>query len=134
MNTIGSRIKEWRKHLQLSQAQFAKKTGIPLTTLKGYELDNRAPGSDALSALAESGVNINWLLTGQGKIAQTGDIHKELPSELERFEARFERLIEAVLLIDPDRREAVLMEMLSRVEDAARLSELERIIKQQKDD
>lgn len=131
---IGSRIKEWRNHLGLSQAAFSAKTGIPLRTLKGYEAGSRQPGSDALAAFADTGVNINWLLTGQGKIAQTGDVHKELPTELERFEARFERLIEAVLLIDPDRREAVLMEMLSRVEDAARLSELERIIKQQKDD
>jgi hypothetical protein len=37
-----------------------------LQTIKGYELGHREPGATALTAIATTGVNINWLLSGQG--------------------------------------------------------------------
>lgn len=41
-------------------------TKIPLTTYKGYEMDQRSPGADSLESLSRFGVNVNWLLTGEG--------------------------------------------------------------------
>lgn len=36
-------IKELREDLGLSQSQFAKKFGIPVRTLQGWEIDRRKP-------------------------------------------------------------------------------------------
>ena len=47
---------------------MAEQTGIPLQTFKGYELGHRQPGADALTAIAKTGVNVNWLLTGEGEM------------------------------------------------------------------
>ena len=63
---IGDRLKAARKHLGLSQATIAERTGIPLGTYKKYEGDERSPGSDALTALGKTGINLNWLLSGEG--------------------------------------------------------------------
>lgn len=69
MTSIGGRLREWRKSLGLAQDAFGNATGIPLQTIKGYELDHRQPGSEALAAIAATGVNLNWLLTGIGPMA-----------------------------------------------------------------
>lgn len=41
-------------------------TGIPLPTWKKYEGSDREPGAEALVAMARTGVNLHWLLTGKG--------------------------------------------------------------------
>jgi hypothetical protein len=46
---------------------FAKKAGIPHSTFYGY-VDGRLPVSEHLVRIRDTfGVNINWLLTGQGE-------------------------------------------------------------------
>lgn len=64
--SIGERLKIWREHLQLSQQQFCKQTGIAMRTYQSYENDERSPGSSLLTAIAKTGLNLNWLLTGDG--------------------------------------------------------------------
>jgi len=59
---IGAKIKELRGKLGLSQSAFSKETGIPLDSLKKYEGEKTAPGSDALAGMARLGANLNWLL------------------------------------------------------------------------
>jgi hypothetical protein len=46
-------------------------TEIPLPTWKKYEGSNREPGAEALAAMARTGVNLHWLLTGQGAMLLT---------------------------------------------------------------
>jgi transcriptional regulator with XRE-family HTH domain len=62
------RLKQWRNFLGLTQQQFCERTGIPLRTLRGYEGGTRHPGEDALAAIARTGVNMTWLLTGEGEM------------------------------------------------------------------
>ena len=42
--------------------------GIHIGQLKKYEQDRTVPGGDALAAFAKTGVNLNWLLTGEGEM------------------------------------------------------------------
>lgn len=63
---ISDRLKEVRTKLELTQPAAASKFNIPLSTWKQYEKGPSEPGSGALRGLAEEGININWLLTGQG--------------------------------------------------------------------
>ena len=65
---LGHRIKQFRQELGVSQTDFAGNAGIPIDTLRKYESDKRAPGSEALLSMCRAGANINWLLTGEGPI------------------------------------------------------------------
>lgn len=48
--------------------EFARKTGIPYSTLQGY-FHKRLPRAEYLALMAENaGVNITWLLTGMGEM------------------------------------------------------------------
>lgn len=63
---ISDRLKEIRGKLNLTQPEAAMKFHMPLPSWKSYEKGPSEPGSGALRGLAEEGININWLLTGQG--------------------------------------------------------------------
>lgn len=48
--------------------EFARKTGIPYSTLQGY-FHKRLPKAEYLALMAEkAGLNITWLLTGMGEM------------------------------------------------------------------
>lgn len=131
MDTIGNRIKIWRKYLKLSQQKFADVIGMPLSTLKGYELNTRSPGSEALALFDRSGVNINWLVTGEGDMVENNLAQqKSLPDDLDPLQERFNHLFELILKIDEDKREAAIDEMLAHVRESARINELERLVKE----
>jgi phage repressor protein C with HTH and peptisase S24 domain len=57
-----------RDALGYTQQDLSAITGIPLRSLKGYEMGERKPRSDALAAIARTGVNIHWLVTGEGEM------------------------------------------------------------------
>lgn len=61
------RIKQIRKELKLTQAEFGEKIGVKGNTVTGYESGIRSP-SDAIvvSICREFGVNEVWLRTGEG--------------------------------------------------------------------
>ena len=40
--------------------------GLPFSSLKKYELGTRKPGSEAMEAFLHAGINVNWLLSGEG--------------------------------------------------------------------
>lgn len=65
-NTLPGRLRWARQQLGLTQAKFATTTGVGLPTLKAYEGGKCSPGSKALSAISRTGINIHWLVTGNG--------------------------------------------------------------------
>lgn len=97
--TIGKRLKALRKRLKLTQDAISDATGIPLGTYKKYEGDERSPGSDALDALRKLGVNINWLLSGEGAMLLRDMEHEAAPPD-----------------VDPDTLTAVIEEMEQALE------------------
>ena len=67
--SIGKRIKELKAVLKLTSLELAKKLNIPARTIGSYERDEAQPGPKFLNALiVKFGVNINWLLTGEGNM------------------------------------------------------------------
>ncbi|MDD2725204.1 MAG: S24 family peptidase [Methylovulum sp.] len=54
--------------LNLSQPEAALKFNLPLGSWKSYEKGPSKPGSDAMYNLADGGVNVHWLLTGEGNM------------------------------------------------------------------
>lgn len=63
--SIGGRLKTQRSQLGLSQEELSRASGVPLSTLKKYESDERVPGGDALAGLARAGINLAKLLIGR---------------------------------------------------------------------
>ena len=69
---IYNRIKEIREFLGLSQKAISEKLGCSYQAWQGYEAGNNLPGGKILQRLNILGVSIDWLLTGQGAIADKG--------------------------------------------------------------
>jgi transcriptional regulator with XRE-family HTH domain len=66
---IGKRIKELKSVLKVTSSELSRKLNIPVRTIGSYERDEAQPGPKFLNALiVEYGVNINWLLTGEGNM------------------------------------------------------------------
>lgn len=61
---IGSRLKEERKRLKMTQAEFAAAGGIGVSALKLYEGEERDPGAQCLFELSASGLDAQYVITG----------------------------------------------------------------------
>lgn len=63
---VGSRLKEARAALGLTQKELCALIEKPLPSLRDYELGKSIPGGEAVAGLIRAGINANWLLTGEG--------------------------------------------------------------------
>lgn len=69
---MNHRIKELRKSLGLTQAEFGKRIGVAANTVTNYEAGLRTPkGSVLLMMTKEFKVDIDWLKTGRGDMFLT---------------------------------------------------------------
>jgi transcriptional regulator with XRE-family HTH domain len=153
-NSIGHRIRAWRHALGLTQAAFSERIGVHIGVLKKYEQGLNIPGGEALAAIAKTGVNMNWLLTGEGEMrqetkrletapmsrkAQSDGLYEAICPAMPLFAEdsaaalyvrqprRWQSLIALVEAIDDGaRREALINEFFSRAQDAAELADMRR--------
>lgn len=66
MDTIGKRLKHWRKENGLTMTEISEKTGLSTGGLSAYERDEKQIGSKTLLALwREYKIDIAWILTGK---------------------------------------------------------------------
>lgn len=114
-----------------TQLKFADVSGVHIGVLKKYERGVNVPGGEALAAFSSTGININWLLTGEGDMAARTSQQSEsdIPNDLQEFEINFGELFETLLTIDEPRRKQAITEMVNRVKEAARMNEMERKLK-----
>lgn len=90
MIEIGSRLREERARLGLTQGSFALAGGVLANAQGKYERGQRSPTAIYLSRLAGIGVDILYVVTGRRAVPQLSD---ERISELE-FQGRFSKLSE----------------------------------------
>lgn len=65
--TFGDRLAGAREAAGLTQADFARRLGVRLTTVQAWEDDRADPRANRLQMVAGMlNVSIRWLLTGQG--------------------------------------------------------------------
>lgn len=89
---IRERIRTLRGALRLTQKQLADKLGISVSAVKKYE-SGTAPGADVLEKFARLGVNLNWLLLGDGDVlielqnqsAEVTEVHSYAPARAGSF-------------------------------------------------
>lgn len=79
--TIGERIRQIRRQIGLSQAEFGKRIGVsdPAISMAERGITN-ASDQTILSICREFGVNETWLRTGEGemRVKSTGDAIQEI--------------------------------------------------------
>lgn len=63
---IGGRLKAARAHLGLKQDVLAAQSGVSYSVYQKYEMGRSVPGGDAIAGFIHTGINANWLLTGEG--------------------------------------------------------------------
>lgn len=61
---LGDRLREERKRLNLTQEEFALRTGVKRTAQINYENETREPKISYLAALPPIGVNLRYVLFG----------------------------------------------------------------------
>ncbi|MGE8065565.1 helix-turn-helix domain-containing protein [Pseudomonas sp. NPDC089569] len=64
---IGERLKEERVRLGFNQADFAAFAGVAKTSQFNYEKGDRSPDAAYLAAVAEKGVDVLYVVTGERK-------------------------------------------------------------------
>lgn len=64
MSGIGSRLRQERERLGLSQRVFGEIGGVEANAQVKYERGGRAPRADYLSLVAQIGVDVLYVLTG----------------------------------------------------------------------
>lgn len=127
---IGERIRLVREKEGLSQKAFAEKCGdVPSTTISKYEQGLIKPSAEILSKMGYVGININWLLTGEGEMMRgKGEAESVTTEAIEALSEN--RMLEKIVLMLADMSEEVQGEVFAHVQKAKHLSDLERRVEE----
>ena len=114
--SVGSRIKELRNSLDLTQQKFADRLGIQRGIIGKYEVDVSAPSDAVISLICrEFNVREAWLRDGEGEMLEVkpraeelGELVRKLLSD--RPESFRSRLITSLLRFEPDSPEWQILE------------------------
>lgn len=90
------RLKEERIRLGLNQSQFAAIGGVQKGAQINYEQGKRNPDSDYLAAIAISGVDVQYILTG----VRSGNTSTESKDQTSSYAMDMERLILAIETVE----------------------------------
>ena len=130
-NDIAERLRLWRKTaLELTQKEFAEATGVHLSAIRKYENRNSVPSSESLLAIASTGIDLHWLLTGEGDMRALAKrlgsaANTEGVADLIHGLMAIEELLHGI----PDHtRSVVLDEIVSLVREVKRVAELETLV------
>ena len=122
-NDIAYRLRVWRKDvLKMSQVRFAEVTGVHLSAIRKYEGRHSLPSGESLLAIAGTGVDLHWLVTGEGDMRAPANASDGTPkTEADAKLAHCLMAIEGLLSdIQDDKRSAVLEEIFSIVKETER--------------
>ena len=114
--SVGSRIKELRNSLDLTQQKFADRLGIQRGIIGKYEVDVSAPSDAVISLICrEFNVREAWLRDGTGEMLESkpraeelGELVRKLLSD--RPESFRSRLITSLLRFEPSSPEWQVLE------------------------
>ena len=114
--SVGSRIKELRNSLDLTQQKFADRLGIQRGAIANYELERNVPIDAVISLICrEFNVREAWLRDGTGDMLEVKPRAEELDELVrkllaDRPESFRSRLITSLLRFEPDSPEWQILE------------------------
>ncbi|RVV98407.1 XRE family transcriptional regulator [Mesobaculum littorinae] len=84
--TFGDRLADAREAVGMSQEDLARRLGIKLRTLQGWEQDLAEPRANRLQMLSGLlNVSLRWLLTGEGEGLEKPSDAAPLPEDMARL-------------------------------------------------
>jgi len=114
--TLGYRLKMWRKHLGLNGENFAAKAGLHVGMVRKYEVNLAIPGGEALIAIGNTGLNVHWLLFGVGDMISISEPSREVV------------ILNMLSELDVGKRETMLNDFLLRIQAAKELKVLSEMV------
>ena len=95
--SLGERIKQIRKDLNLTQKQLAEQLDLKQNTIATYEMGRLTPSDRTISDICrEFGVNELWLRTGEGEMfraktreTEISEYFERVLSDTDEFQRRF---------------------------------------------
>ncbi|MEX2617283.1 MAG: hypothetical protein WD767_14400 [Alphaproteobacteria bacterium] len=121
MNTVAERfryaVENYRPAEHMTHLAFSIDSGIPIRSVYNYMEGKRQPNSNALAKLAVIGVNVNWVLTGNGSPFERDYLDKRIVDKL------------LVLFLHP-----ILDYIFSKKDGALNQAERERLVLYMMDD
>ncbi|CRM46559.1 MULTISPECIES: helix-turn-helix domain-containing protein [Pseudomonas] len=96
MSGIGSRLRQERERLGLSQKSFGEIGGVEANAQGKYESGGRAPKADYLSRVAERGVDVLYVLTGTATPIQLENLSQIEEKVLGDYRAMFKEDQDAI--------------------------------------
>lgn len=73
---------------------FAEQAGIAYRTMQGYIGGEREPNAEGMSGIAKAGVNLNWLVSGEGEMFQVATQKNEISEQEEKLIADYRSMPE----------------------------------------
>lgn len=118
--TLGKRLKLWRKFIGKNQIEFSELSNIGIAIIRKCESDASMPGGHTLIAFANTGVNIHWLLTGEGSMV----ISKQ--ASIRPYNQRMIDLGIEMAELSDSTCDDILVEMAIKVKNHLQLQKIER--------
>lgn len=99
---VGSRLEKVRAVLGFARQDLADKIAAPPSRIRDYENGSAGISTELLEALAALGINLQWLLTGKGKmlLSKPQEIDENTTATLPVAEVEFVQLTQEELLRD----------------------------------
>lgn len=135
---ISERIRLVAESKAKNLKDFSLLVGIPYRTIQNYVGGQREPRQDLVTKICtRTGVSIHWMLTGEGSMFEAAqdapDASAEcdqIPDALAGQKRRIAALLGVLEALDPEGREAVLSECITRAEAAQQLAELKLAVQE----
>ena len=65
---ISERLRQVCEAKNWKITDFVEQTGIAYRTMQGYIGGEREPNAEGMAGIAKAGVNLNWLVSGEGEM------------------------------------------------------------------
>jgi len=137
-STIGKRLRTWRNANGWTQADLASLLSVHVGMIRKWEGETSLPGGDALQRIGGTGVNLHWLLTGEGSMrsdeerAATPDVAVATPDVapgMQKYAARLEAIMKLLEDIEDEGDRAMLLnDFFARAQNAKQMDELKRTV------
>ncbi|MBK1735583.1 hypothetical protein CKO15_09860 [Halorhodospira abdelmalekii] len=125
------RLKTWRKSRGLTQHELGALIGAKGGMVSKYEVGLQSPGSKVLEALAQQGVDVHWLVTGEpapDALAHAG----VSPRATAEPWPQIVELVEGIA--DAQRREHAKQQLLLRAQELAEMDVLHQTLSELRGD
>lgn len=95
--SIGDRLLEERRRLDLNQTEMGKLGGVAYGTYANYELNKRFPDAECLAKLYAAGVDVLYVISGVRNVATLSNRDSVLLEQFHQMDTRAQRATLALM-------------------------------------